>query len=77
MGLQRWQCPYSDRWPIDDGEYVLWADVDALLARIRAAVAAERRATRDAYAVNPPDGYEDTFYDARIALDALLADGDA
>ena len=48
-------------------------DVDALLASIRAAVGAERRATVDACSVSPPDGYEDTFYDARAALDALLS----
>lgn len=62
-------------YPVEDdgGEYYLAADVDDLLSSIRAAVGAERRATVDACSVSPPDGYEDRFYDARAALDALLS----
>lgn len=64
-----------------DGEYYRAADVDALLARIRAAVDAEREADP---AVNHrcdcPFGWCDgrcPTIVARKALDALLADGGA
>ncbi len=69
-----------------DGEYYRAADVDALLARIRAAVAAERAAetrhvcaTRDDSPVTTGGG--PTYHTSRAvtatraALDALLADG--
>jgi hypothetical protein len=50
-----------------DGEYYRAADVDALLARIRAAVAAERASMRETNGAVLPGA----------ALDALLADGGA
>ena len=53
-------------------------DVDALLARIRVAVAAEREAPRGVESCDDPDcGCWDSYNDARAALDALLADGGA
>ena len=71
-----------------DGEYYLAADVDALLARIRAAVEAEREAeTRHVCATSDDSpvttGGGPTYHTSRAvtatraALDALLADGGA
>ena len=77
MGLQRidhWPRVSSDGQSADwvavescDGEYYRAADVDALLARIRVAVAAERASMRETNGAVLPGA----------ALDALLADGGA
>lgn len=55
------------------GEYYRVADVDALLARIRAAVEIEREETR---CCNCPCMAECPTVRARAALDALLAGGE-
>ena len=61
-----------------DGEYYRAAEVNDLLARIRAAVAAEREAPRGVESCDDPDcGCWDSYNEARAALDALLADGGA
>ena len=55
--------------------YYRAADVDALLARIREAVAAERAAT--VADTGNASGWVARITKARAALDALLADGGA
>jgi hypothetical protein len=99
MGLERYSIgiEYTSHWPeIDEehdqerGDWVRWADVYALLARIRAAVAAMDEAWRilaegeHLVGVCDDDTAEladrqagDDIDAARAALDALLADGGA
>ena len=61
-----------------DGEYYRAADVDALLARIRAAVEAEREATAGIpHPYGDCGGCDELHDEARAPLDALLADGGA
>lgn len=57
--------PYYDIHPSPVGDFYRAADVDALLARIRAAVDAEREETYTTMDYGP----------ARAALDALLSQG--
>ena len=88
MGLKRYSLgiQYYGHWPeIDEehdqerGDWVRWDDVDALLARIRAAVDAEREADPAVHhRCDCPFGWCDgscPTLKARKALDALLADG--
>ena len=69
MGLRRYtsEDPHGGTFDGHPTEYYRAADVDALLARIRAAVAAERASMRETNGAVLPGA----------ALDALLADGGA
>ena len=76
MGLQRWEPTtryigtgeyMGDMEQGAEGDWVRAEDVDDLLARIRAAVAAERASMRETNGAVLPGA----------ALDALLADGGA
>lgn len=80
MGLQRYNPVSHNPLQYDpemdecaDGEYYRAADVDALLARIRAAVVAERNAA--AADTGNASGWIARTMKARKALDALLAGG--
>lgn len=81
MKLARWtpivmgRGDYADCIIDQDGQYYRAVKVDALLARIRAAVDAERAAEYDARSMNA--GSEDyRNHDAAVdALDALLSRG--
>ena len=83
MGLQRWEPTtryigtgeYMGDMDLDDeGDFYAAADVDALLDRIRQAVAAERDNASGAWA-GPAS--QQRYANARAALDALLTDGGA
>ena len=77
MGLQRWHVARGGLDLTDcldeRGEWVRWADVDALLTRIRAAVEAERDAP--GYVRFTDMGRLPVLRQARAALDALLIQG--
>ncbi len=83
MGLQRYALSahedfmrrelYVAREEDPSGEYYRVADVDALIARIRAAVAAERAAT--VADTGSASGWVARITKYRAALDALLAGG--
>lgn len=85
MGLQRWEPTtryigtgeyMGDMEQDAEGDFYAADDVDALIARIRAAVEAERGAPRGVESCDDPDcGCWDSYNEARAALDALLADG--
>ncbi len=78
MKLQRWNAVLHQQSgqyvmamdPDDAGAWISAADVDALLARIRAAVEAEREAGAAAFDGTPSWV---ALRDARDALDALLS----
>lgn len=79
MKLQRYTSddPHGGTFDGHPTEYYRAADVDALLARIRAAVEAWMMAPRGEESCDDPDcGCWDQYHEARAALDALLADGD-
>lgn len=74
MKLRKFSVWSNHSVPADEMQVYAAADVDALLARIRAAVVAERRAA--AADTGNASGWVARTMKAREALDALLTDGE-
>ena len=78
MKLRKFSVWSNHSVPADEMQVYAAADVDALLARIRAAVVAEREATAGIpHPYGDCDGCDELHDEARAALDDLLADGGA